>query len=44
MRRVRAATVAVEKQNYIFWIFVCSLRYPACRAQFITHYEEEFRL
>jgi hypothetical protein len=33
LRRVRVTIVAVEKQNcYIFWLCVCSLRYPACNA------------
>jgi hypothetical protein len=31
-RRVRAAIVAVEEQYYIFWVCLCSLRYPACNA------------
>jgi len=31
---VRATIVAVEKQQYyyIFWVYVCSLRCPACHA------------
>jgi len=31
MRRVRATIVAVENNTYyIFWVCVCSLRYPTC--------------
>ena len=33
LRRVRVATAAVEnKKYYIFWLCVCSLSYPACKA------------
>jgi len=33
-RRLRATTVAVEKQYYyILWVCVCSLRYPSCNAR-----------
>jgi hypothetical protein len=33
LRCVCATIVAVEKQKcYIFWVCVCSLRYPACNA------------
>ena len=31
LRRVRATSVAVEK-HLVFWVCVCSLRYPACNA------------
>ena len=31
-RRVRAITVALEKQYYIFCVCFCSLKYPACNA------------
>jgi len=29
-RRIRPTTAAVQKQYYIFWGCVCSLRYPVC--------------
>jgi hypothetical protein len=32
LRRVHVTIVAVEKQYYIFWVYVCRLIYPACRA------------
>jgi len=32
LRRVRANTAELEKEYYIFWACVCSLRYPACNA------------
>jgi len=33
LRHVSATTVAVESMKYyIFWVCVCSLRYPACNA------------
>ena len=33
LRRVRVIIVAVEKKNYKFWVYVCSLRYLACKAR-----------
>ena len=32
LRRLRANTAAVEKQDYIFSVCVCDIRYPACNA------------
>jgi len=33
LRCVRATIVSLEKnQYYIFWVYVCSPRYPACKA------------
>ena len=32
LRWSRATVVVVEKRYYIFWVRVCSLRYPACNA------------
>jgi len=33
LRRIRATTVLVQNQQYyIFWVCVCSLRFPACKA------------
>jgi hypothetical protein len=38
LTRVRVTTVTVEKQkNYIFWVYVCSLSYSACKAH-APHY------
>jgi hypothetical protein len=32
-RRVRVIIFAVEKQYYVFWVYVCNLSYPECIAR-----------
>jgi len=32
LRHIHATNVAAEKQYHIVWVWICSLRYPACNA------------
>jgi len=38
MRHIRATTVAVAEQYYIFWVRISSLSYPACKVHALYYF------